>query len=476
MTAGRHSLFTRILGLMVLAAIAVTLIMSGLFRSAFQNGGERGRDMARANINAYARGIVGELSPLESTALQSALESLYETRRLLVRVREQDGQEVTPGGADTYDGEPIPRFEEFRPRRRWMRGDVEFGYSRGRGMASVQHGSRTYLFAIPGMGPSELRAELVTLAVVLLLGVIALVYWRVRKMIAPLKKLKDGVDALARGELSTRVKVAHRKPDEFSTLADDFNRMAEELQGMLEAREELLFAVSHELRTPITRAKLALEFVPDGKARASLHGDLAEMSTLVDDLMEFGRLRGNLTLNKARTPLRTLVLEAVSDAQAAQGCSAPSVVVAFGVGFETQNKPEGDQKAEVHAEVDAARLRGMLRNLVENALAYGGGNKAAAVCVENSIETAPLSPGRRMWIVRVQDEGPGIPKEEAERVFLPFTRLEQSRSRAHGGLGLGLPLARRTVEAHGGTLALVRFAPLGAVFECRIPIEFESLS
>jgi signal transduction histidine kinase len=462
---------------MVLAGLAVTLIMSALFRTAFQNGGGRGREMARANLNAYALGIVRELAPLDGATLQAALESLYETRQLLVRVRERDGREVTPGGNDFYQGEPIPRFEEFRPRRMWMRGDLEIGFSRGRGMVSVQQGNRIYLFAIPGMGPSELRAELVTLAVVLLLGVIALVYWRVRKMIAPLRALKAGVDALAQGELSTRVNVAHRKPDEFSALANDFNRMAQELQGMLLAREELLFAVSHELRTPLTRARLALEFVPEGKARASLKGDLSEMSTLVDDLMEFGRLRGNPTLNRTQTRLSALVLAAVADANALPGQDPRRVEVVFGSGFahpdgKETSKDQGNSHLEPEAEVDAARLRGVLRNLVENALAYGSVEPgASAVRVESLLETSTLSPGTRTWIVRVKDDGSGIPEGEAERVFLPFTRLEESRSRAHGGLGLGLPLARRAIEAHGGTLKLLRFAPQGAVFEWRIPLD-----
>ena len=344
-------------------------------------------------------------------------------------------------------------------------------------MAFVQQGNRTYLFAIPGMGTSELRAELVTLAVVLLLGVIALVYWRVRKMIAPLRALKEGVDALAQGELSTRVNVAHRKPDEFSALADDFNRMAEELQGMLLAREELLFAVSHELRTPLTRARLALEFLPEGKARASLKGDLAEMSTLVDDLMEFGRLRGKPTLNKAHTRLSALVQEAVADANSLPGQDPRRVEVVFCAGFAHPDDKETSKhlrnsRLEPEAEVDAARLRGVLRNLVENALAYGGVEpRADLVRVESLVETSVVSQGTRTWIVRVTDNGPGIPEREAERVFLPFTRLEESRSRAHGGLGLGLPLARRAVEAHGGTLKLLRFAPQGAVFEWRIPLD-----
>lgn len=472
--AGRHSLFTRILGLMVLAGVAVTLIMSGLFRSAFENGGERGREVARANVNAYARHIVVELAPLQGAALQTALEALYDSRRLLVRVREGDGREFTPGGGDVYDGEPIPRFDEFRPRRRWMRGDVEFGFSRGRGMASVVHAGRTYLFAIPGMGPSELRAEIVTLAVALLLGVIALVYWRVRRMIAPLRDLKDGVDALARGELATRVKTAHARPDEFSALAADFNRMADELQGMLAAREELLLAVSHELRTPLTRAKLALEFLPEGRARASLGGDLAEMSTLVDDLMEFGRLRGQVALNKKRTSLRTLVQEAVEDAATASGDAHPRVDIHFGQGFsrdgvEVFPSDGGHPISDPAADIDAVRLRGVLRNLVENAFIYGASREGSVVRVDTFLETGP-SPAVQTWVVRVSDDGPGIPEGEAERVFLPFTRLEASRSRAHGGLGLGLPLARRAVEAHGGLLRLTRFAPEGAVFEWRMPL------
>jgi signal transduction histidine kinase len=215
------------------------------------------------------------------------------------------------------------------------------------------------------------------------------------------------------------------------------------------------------LRTPLTRARLALEFLPEGERREQLGEDLLEMARLVEELLEFGRLRGQAPLELAPVDVSRVVADAIE----AGGSNSP--------------EPPNEGSAQVRLVVDpqllegnvpcllvadAARLRRLVRNLVENALAYGHapGEKAR---VEVLVARGPTG----VWRINVRDEGPGIPGADAERVFEPFARLETSRSRAHGGLGLGLALSRRIAQAHGGSLELIRFAPRGAEFQLEIP-------
>jgi signal transduction histidine kinase len=328
------------------------------------------------------------------------------------------------------------------------------------GAAQLQWQGRTFLFLNPGFFLAQFDQQSIALAVALLLCVLAFVYWRVRRMIYPIRALREAADALARGEMHTRV--PERERDEFGDLALDFNRMATEIQAMIAAREELLFGVSHELRTPLTRARLSLEFLPEGLRRCQLAEDLTEMGRLVEELLEFGRLRGKLQLEKSPVSIRGVVQMACSEAvQESEGVAKnKNVQLVFGVGF------EGDGDPILNA--DSALLRRLVRNLVENAIAYGTSQNAeAAVKVTAWVERQDLN--SIYFVLSVQDEGQGIPEDDAHRIFLPFARLEKSRSRESGGLGLGLAISKRIAEAHGGKLVLIRFAPMGAVFELRIP-------
>jgi signal transduction histidine kinase len=447
---------------MLLAGLAVALIMGGIFRAAFDFEGnkERFRVAAVANIRMYAEGVVGDLAPLSGRELTRALDTLARDRSLLARVRElATGEEWAATPLGNHRVSSAPAFEDFRPWRRSQRGSFQVGRAGRQGAAVIERGSRRYLIALPATGWVEFQGEYVVIAVILLLGVLAFIYWRVHRMLHPLHDLRAGVDALSRGQLSTRLPVSGR--DELGALATDFNRMAAELEGMIAAREELLLGVSHELRTPLTRARLALEFLPEGERREQLGEDLLEMARLVEELLEFGRLRGQAPLELAPVDVSRVVADAIE----AGGSNSP--------------EPPNEGSAQVRLVVDpqllegnvpcllvadAARLRRLVRNLVENALAYGHapGEKAR---VEVLVARGPTG----VWRINVRDEGPGIPGADAERVFEPFARLETSRSRAHGGLGLGLALSRRIAQAHGGSLELIRFAPRGAEFQLEIP-------
>lgn len=214
-------------------------------------------------------------------------------------------------------------------------------------------------------------------------------------------------------------------PLELRQLTAAFNRMAEEVRGLLENRTVLLSGISHDLRTPITRLKLALSMLdgadPDLVAR--MERDLDEMNRLISDMLAFARALKMEDL--AECDLNRLL----DDLAAQAGRLGPV---------------EWRPGAPCPARIGEAALRRVVGNLLENARRYGGG------------EPVTLTLGRTGPDIRigVLDRGPGIPAAQREAVFRPFYRLEQSRSREQGGSGLGLAIVRQLTDAYGWRIEL----------------------
>ena len=212
---------------------------------------------------------------------------------------------------------------------------------------------------------------------------------------------------------------------ELRELTVAFNRMAEEVQALLENRTVLLAGVSHDLRTPITRLRLALSLLDDcdaGLVKRMEH-DLDEMNQLISDMLVFARSLKVEALHD--TDLNALLADLATQA---------GVLGAV----------EWQAGAPCRAHVGEAALRRIVGNLLENARRYGLGAPVGLEleCTEKEVR------------ISVLDRGPGIPAEQREAVFRPFTRLETSRSREAGGSGLGLAIARQLADAYGWRIAL----------------------
>jgi signal transduction histidine kinase len=185
----------------------------------------------------------------------------------------------------------------------------------------------------------------------------------------------------------------------------------------------VLAAMSHDLKTPITRLRLRSELLADPQLRAKFTGDLEEMESMVGATLDF--LRG-MENGEPAHPVDTMaLLESLQADMTEMG---------------GQVRIEGNALAPYPGKPQS--LKRCLANLLENAIKYG---KSARVIVGD--DSARLE-------IRIQDEGPGLPQAELEKVFEPFYRVEGSRSRETGGTGLGLTIARSVAEAHGGTLVL----------------------
>ncbi len=271
-------------------------------------------------------------------------------------------------------------------------------------------------------------------------------YFAVRRLFYPLQDIRLGARRIREGQLDYRIPI--RRQDELGRLSDRINRMADEVQRMLDGQRQLLLSLSHELRTPLTRARLALEFIHDKDVRAHLEYDLASMERMITELLEGERLntRGR-QMSRSRVNLNKLMAEVMRG-------DFPN---------DRHRVSLSVPPAPAHLSVNAARLRMLVRNLVENALRY------------NPEEGKPVDVSLRMEdnaaVIRVQDHGPGIEPEHLEQVTSAFYRADPSRGAGTGRHGLGLYLCRLIAEAHGGKVEVASPPGSGACITACIPGE-----
>ena len=256
---------------------------------------------------------------------------------------------------------------------------------------------------------------------ILLVSVILLSVFAVRRMVGPLAELRVAADAL--GKDIHRPPLPETGPLEVAETAHAFNTMQARLKSYIGDRARILAAVSHDLKTPLTHIRLRTDLLDDEDLRDEIQGDLDEMERMVSATLDF--MRGT----ESREPRQTLDLMALLESIRDDARDA---------GWDVEL--EGRLREPVQGRPLA--FKRSLRNLVENAVRYG---ERARIRVEDE--------GHQVRIT-VLDDGPGIPEAMLEQVFDPFFRLESSRARHTGGTGLGLGIARNIARAHGGDLVL----------------------
>ena len=261
-----------------------------------------------------------------------------------------------------------------------------------------------------------------------------LTLWAVRRLTAPVRTLAEAAETLGRDVNAPPL--PENGPTEVAIAAVAFNTMAARIRRFVQDRTELLTAIGHDLRTPITRLKLRAEFVEDDEQRGKILADLEELEAMVSATLAFGRdarTTEPVTQLDLAELLRT-ILDETGDAN-------PDLL----------DKLSYQGPAHLTVQARSLALKRVFVNLVTNAVKYGA---SAAVRLEN--------PSNRIVVVDIEDDGPGIPQGELERVFEPFHRGEPSRNRETGGVGLGLPIARNIMRAHGGDVTITN-RPSGGV-------------
>ena len=280
----------------------------------------------------------------------------------------------------------------------------------------------------PPPGAPAWGAAFVAVFLLSALGIAGVAVVTGRRIARPMRGLAAAAGRLGRGEAVEDLPEAGTVETRETVRA--FNHMRARLDRYVRDRTAMLAAVSHDLRTPITSLRLHAEFVEDGETKGKILAALDEMQRMTDDTLAFIRE------DMRREETRTVDLHALVDSVAADLAE---------LGHDIAVEDSG----RVLAGCRPGALRRALRNLLENAAAYGD---RATVRVER---------GDREIRVVVEDEGPGIPAADLERVFEPFVRLEASRNRDTGGSGLGLAIARGIARGHGGDVRLQNLAEGG---------------
>lgn len=260
----------------------------------------------------------------------------------------------------------------------------------------------------------------------LLICVVSIVF--IRNQVRPIEKLAEAMERFGRGEDSGSFRVRGAREVRGATAA--FFDMRARVRRLIEQRSQLLAGVSHDLRTPLTRLKLQLALMGDDAEIADAKRDLAEMEETLDEYLAFAKGLGE----EAPAIVDVSALTAAIAADSARG------------GADVDVEADGDTSLPGRARA----LRRCLTNLIDNAVAHGDNVRVAVKGESDAV------------LVSVDDNGPGIPPEQYEEAFRPFSRLDETRSRNQKGVGLGLAIARDVARSHGGDIALSK-SPLGGL-------------
>lgn len=289
----------------------------------------------------------------------------------------------------------------------------------------------------PRIGLSAWQQRIALWFVLTALAMAPIAYVFARRLSAPIRLFADAAERLGRDPRAPPLAV--KGTAEIGVAARAFNDMQERLRRYVEDRTAMVGAIAHDLRTPLTRLRFRIDSLPDDEQKAKIEADIDQMEEMISAALAFVR---DASRPGERTPLElSSLLESLCDEMA-----------------ETGAKTEVQSHEKVVLEGDPMALRRLFSNLLENAVKFGGRARAR------------ISQDARNAIVEIDDDGPGIPPQDAEKVFEPFYRREPSRSRQTGGIGLGLAVVRSIARGHGGDVALVNRSGGGLTARVLLPL------
>jgi signal transduction histidine kinase len=275
------------------------------------------------------------------------------------------------------------------------------------------------------------------MAFMIRLTAVGLTSWIAARWLAyPIRRLANAAEELGKN-LNSPLIDETSGPSEVRQASKVFNQMQARLKQQMEERNRFLAAVSHDLRTPLTRLKLRAEKITEPGLKTDVQSDIDEMASIIDTTLDY--LRG--------------------DAQPEAACLFDLDALVHTLAEDANGN---GSRITVTGKIQPVRLqpvaiRRCLNNLLENALRYGG---SATISMSETTDQA---------VIAIRDAGPGIPPEKLEAVFAPFYRLDSSRSRHSGGVGLGLSIARDMARKHGGNVTLANAPGGGLVATLNLP-------
>lgn len=292
-------------------------------------------------------------------------------------------------------------------------------------------------FQRPDLQMPPVLAGTALLSLLLILGAL---WFGLRRITLPLRRLAEAAEGF--GLDREPPKMPRGGPLEVQALSDALARMHDRLSRMIADRTQMLAALGHDLRSPITALRLRAEMVDDDETRERMAATLDEMQDMVEATLAYAR---GISSDQPTEPVDLSAM--LRDIAAELSESGPDLWV---------------EAEPITLPVRNVAMRRAFRNLLENAQRYGDGARVVLTVGDKGVE------------VDIDDNGPGIPDADIERVFAPFVRLEGSRSLDTGGTGLGLPIARSILRAHGGDVVLMNRAKGGLRARVTLPLGSKS--
>jgi signal transduction histidine kinase len=442
--------FLLIILLVATAVVALTYFRDQEFPPLAHQG------FARRAITEYGREAIRAYETSGVTAVDRFTEKLLADSGIELILFNPQGQLLSR--------RPVSRHVQHMAARAMRSGEVVLP---GRGMrnglaATVRGTGGDYVVAInlpqrpaprdlfKGLTHGFLGVQLL----ILLLVTTAVCFVLARSLAAPIGRLRQATRRFAAGDLTTRLGTQVRGSDELAGLAQDFDEMATKIEALVSAQQQLLRDLSHELRSPLARLGVALELARQQTGAPTQHKALDRIALEAERINEMiGQLLGLTRMsspvneqNFTRFDLHELLRQLVADA--AYEASARHC--------EVQLHSPGRAPMTGAEEL----LGRALENVIRNAVKYTADASRVLVTLEQE---------KSCWVIRVTDQGQGVPAAALEKVFEPFYRVADARDRQSGGTGIGLAIAQRAIQLHHGTIAARNLPAGGLQIEIRLP-------
>ena len=396
-------------------------------------------ESSRKAVEIYERegkaGLIGYMDQMERGSLRVFLFDR--------ELNELSGRRTPYGAREIAQRVLNTNSPEFAP--------TEFSPLVARPVSGANETRYAFVAELPRRQPPPLIHHVMHVLGLILVGG-AFCYWLARYLTAPVKKLRVATQELARGNLSARVGQSGSRKDELVSLGSDFDLMAEQIESLVQAQRRLLGDISHELRSPLARLNVALELARQrsgaeaASALARIQREAENLNEMIGQLLTLTRLQtGAREIQKSEFDLCRLVREISDDAE-----------------FEAQSGKRGvtlESESACSFIGNEQLLRRAIENVVRNAVHY----TAEGSNVEITVQRNGLETNEEAIAITVRDYGPGVPDKALEEIFRPFYRVDEARDREAGGVGLGLAIAERAIQLHGGRVTAANASDGGLI-------------